>query len=1218
LPSILKSEQFKDLAGWAERRAQGQEPDPVHGATHFITKDPRTMLKLEASDPSKYSSWRGWTGYTNEAGDYKDVLKRDASHAFLAPEGRFSAPYHGEGGGEGYRPPSAQDQATLDRLIADTTQRGAMDDLVRRTTQEQPQQTQQPIPETDKANLAKMIQGFQKQPEMVPLPPIQPVQLGSPTPIAPVTPYDVPRADGGGVLNRFKKKADGGKVDFTSPEAQEGVLSALQPRSIRGEQAELRAHEPVWYDKLTNYLTDKIYGENATAKDREMVSKFVGPENPYNVPAQVTEGYHKASEGLTSGDLSKVAMGALGMAGGVPGVSAAAKRGIRAYHGSPHEFEKFDISKIGTGEGNQTFGHGLYFAENEAVARNYRDALSRGAPTRYGKTYKGTDNEVSNTAASLMNIYKDVDQAVAQAEGIAKFGKNDPFYLDVAKELKDGSWGYKKGGHMYEVNIKANPDHFLDWDKPLSQQGAGVTERLREILRPSDRMPKEWIEHSPGVEKRMREVGIPGIRYLDQGSRGSGKGTYNYVVFDPNIIEIMRRYGIAGTAVGGGLLFTQDELQAAGIMQPPAKKADGGPATDGPYGDEEFKWPEQAKPQSGWDRDIILPFARKVEDGQVVKGGGILGSDWHFATPQAAYDALNTALHVGTSSVLAPFKRDPETREKMIEMAGSVVGPQAGVGMARVASGSTGLGSHGGKLPTPKAGPSLDPLGYYSQALEAAKAIPQAKGTPEQMLAQLKKAGVKDSEIAATGLNDYLSGKTAVTKDDLINHLNENRVALTEVQSEFNANTGDPWRTMALQTQQRLNAARDELSNLESGRMSGLTNRGRINELRNEIIPDLRRQVQEIDQASIGLRRTNWERYSLDPNNPTYQETVLHLPEVGASFDPKKLQIQRDGSFADIVYNGKTIARDVDALDRSDAFLREIGQREVERANTFRSGHFSEPNIVGHLMTSMNKHEGKPVFTLDQIQSDWGQKIREKGSVNEQKLQQLKTNLAETEIVRDKLFENNWNEIKKLMWWEDRDVKPTKNAKKHVQMLLPNSLGFKKLPEPLVEAVNEYKRLSAEIKKAEANVSTHPLVNTTDQWTNTVLRRALTQAIDEGADYIAIPHGDTVLKYNPGDQAGMRGFYGSRDNEGIVPKNLRNILKKIDPEAAQPMLVNKLETPTIKNAGQGFTLFPITDKVREAVTSGGLPLFQTGIGAQPVNPYEDKSVLSRFRKDRQP
>ena len=36
------------------------------------------------------------------------------------------------------------------------------------------------------------------------------------------------------------------------------------------------------------------------------------------------------------------------------------------WHGSPHKFYAFDASKIGTGEGAQAYGHGLYFAGNSA------------------------------------------------------------------------------------------------------------------------------------------------------------------------------------------------------------------------------------------------------------------------------------------------------------------------------------------------------------------------------------------------------------------------------------------------------------------------------------------------------------------------------------------------------------------------------------------------------------------------------------------------------------------------------------------------------------------------------------------------------------------------------------------------------------------------------------------------------------------------------------
>src|SRR6185437_16282352 len=63
-------------------------------------------------------------------------------------------------------------------------------------------------------------------------------------------------------------------------------------------------------------------------------------------------------------------------AGAAPAEENALNMGIKAYHGSPHDFDAFDLSKIGTGEGAQAYGHGLYFADNEGVAKSYRDTLA--------------------------------------------------------------------------------------------------------------------------------------------------------------------------------------------------------------------------------------------------------------------------------------------------------------------------------------------------------------------------------------------------------------------------------------------------------------------------------------------------------------------------------------------------------------------------------------------------------------------------------------------------------------------------------------------------------------------------------------------------------------------------------------------------------------------------------------------------------------------------
>ena len=47
--------------------------------------------------------------------------------------------------------------------------------------------------------------------------------------------------------------------------------------------------------------------------------------------------------------------------------------GTNLYHGSPHKFNKFSTDNIGSGEGSQSFGWGLYFTDNKGIGEHYAD-----------------------------------------------------------------------------------------------------------------------------------------------------------------------------------------------------------------------------------------------------------------------------------------------------------------------------------------------------------------------------------------------------------------------------------------------------------------------------------------------------------------------------------------------------------------------------------------------------------------------------------------------------------------------------------------------------------------------------------------------------------------------------------------------------------------------------------------------------------------------------
>lgn len=92
LARVVGSEEWKRLVQLATDRMDGKVDDWTNGATHFLAH-PRQMLELEAKNPIKYRSWRGWTGFNSATGEYKNQVMTDASHAFLSPEGIHSAKF---------------------------------------------------------------------------------------------------------------------------------------------------------------------------------------------------------------------------------------------------------------------------------------------------------------------------------------------------------------------------------------------------------------------------------------------------------------------------------------------------------------------------------------------------------------------------------------------------------------------------------------------------------------------------------------------------------------------------------------------------------------------------------------------------------------------------------------------------------------------------------------------------------------------------------------------------------------------------------------------------------------------------------------------------------------------------------------------------------------------------------------------------------------------
>src|SRR3982751_5784077 len=284
---------------------------------------------------------------------------------------------------------------------------------------------------------------------------------------------------------------------------------------------------------------------------------------------------------------------ALGM---VPGAAAVGKMGaaaahalpaslagvIRAFHGTPHAFEKFDLSKIGTGEGAQAYGHGLYFAENKDVAAAYRQNLSTAENVRVGgkpltEVVKGHPDVVNTFLSASLRSGNDLAKEAEKLTGLGDLVPEAGEAGRLLKEHVEGKAPIDRGGNLYGVDLDVNHEDLLDWDKPLSQQspkvqkvlsrkmfadalakhpktnpsylpagdeptGGDILEALEQTLG-HQRASMRGTSRQQETSKALHGAGIPGIRYLDAGSRGGGEGSRNVVLFDDRLAQIVERNG---------------------------------------------------------------------------------------------------------------------------------------------------------------------------------------------------------------------------------------------------------------------------------------------------------------------------------------------------------------------------------------------------------------------------------------------------------------------------------------------------------------------------------------------------------------------------------------------------------------------------------------------------------------------------------------------------
>jgi hypothetical protein len=513
--------------------------------------------------------------------------------------------------------------------------------------------------------------------------------------------------------------------------------------------------------------------------------------------------------------------------------------------------------------------------------------------------------------------------------------------------------------------------------------------------------------------------------------------------------------------------------------------------------------------------------------------------------------------------------------------------------------GKAPLRAAGGAVDTAKQ--VLNPQGLYSGAGAAAAALPQAKGTPQQMLATMK--GVKPEELAHSGAAQAFAGQPSVTRDQLAQHFQK-----------------------ALPKIRETRLSDDDVEQDEDGDLVGAP---------------------------------QYKDYSL-PSGQNYRELLLHLPEAkpqppqhildaykraekNAELDAQQWRLKHEFE-PKVDENGFMTADPMEHPEYANiqSRLRHARSKQQElhaeanakaRAQNYHSSHWDTPNVLAHLRMSdrfdPTSKDGGKMLHLEELQSDWGQEGREKG-FKDPSFDPDPAAKESAEIMRRSLMgEHVSPEEDKRAYELNRQVEAHENKVPHgpyvgstngwVDLGLKRALreaavnGHERLAwTPGAEQADRYglhKKLSRLVYGAgQLRGFRHGDENKLAVHQDGVAPEELPRYVGkELAERLLHPDnthlGGTKSQYHMlegGDLRmggeGMKGFY-----DKLVPLRLKEILKKLGHEAQfEPVTIThgprKEHTGNIDRKHLQSTLHSVLlpEELREKIKNEGMPAFKDG------------------------
>ena len=441
--------------------------------------------------------------------------------------------------------------------------------------------------------------------------------------------------------------------------------------------------------------------------------------------------------------------------------------------------------------------------------------------------------------------------------------------------------------------------------------------------------------------------------------------------------------------------------------------------------------------------------------------------------------------------------------------------------------------------------PKVDRLNFYSKAEEVTNQLKQNKGTGQQYRQQLLKAGVKPDEIEWLGLDDVLN-KGKITKQELQDQINANRIELDEVELIDN-------KKFYGQIREQMNESENLKKRFLGGEKENYTVNNKGTAVFTFVDPETKYIITGNNDQGYEIFRS--EADMKDEKNYLQRNFGRGRQSIG-SFDEAVIQAEQIMVEEGLIDPPKQTTRFGEYTEPGGDNYREFLIKYDDPKVQFDESHFDEENVIAHFRTKdRTTSDGKKVFYIEEIQSDWGQQFRtqkgflEFGVSGIEGMKDMPKILNEFTISRPSkmggpIKDNNYYDWFKSTQIEDSvgDLNTTSLRGLYRNFLIDT--GIKNKNGQVATFEEKLKVLKDQGIDVRQGPPKAPFITDTDKWTQLTLKRILSKAVDEGYDFVSLTPGKAQMdRWN---DEGVAKFY-----DEIVPKNAEKIVKKLDKNAVQ-------------------------------------------------------------------